>query len=154
MNTNLPDLEYWIVNLVSTCQFIINSELVEKVWAGKNYSISSIHNFDELYVQILDDMAFESAIVDFEALRENIDAQTPFRNFLTSLKRVNSVIEAHDIAEEPNRIFQLEEWKLFREASQMILSLQLVSPYLSAKKVDSVMSWINREWNDSQANKI
>jgi hypothetical protein len=61
----MVDFEYWFNGIVGACELIADEDVLRKVWIGGDRSITSIHYYDELYVQLTDDLFLDGNLREF-----------------------------------------------------------------------------------------
>ena len=72
----MVDFEYWFDGVVGTCELAASESAFRKGWIGGDNSITSIHYYGELYVQLTDDLLFDVNLREFAS---TIGDETRFR---------------------------------------------------------------------------
>jgi hypothetical protein len=147
-NTDFPstmvDFEYWFDGVVSTCEFIADEGVFRKVWIDGDHTITSIRYYDELYVQLRDDLLFDTNLREFTStIRDELTTRT-LAVFSDSLETLNRSIEANTQLNDPATLLSSPEWATFRKSARQVIELPYSQPYREGRKTREIVQRLQR----------
>lgn len=116
-------LEYigWIA------EFVSDEKRIASVWVHKKKGITSVTEFDELYVQAFDDLALDEFEGELPGLPKiDLASRNKIIDFLNALRYVDKEIEANSQLREPARLLSSEPWKKFKTTCEKVLEIPAV----------------------------
>src|SRR5690349_16155108 len=96
----MVDFEYWFDGIVSTCELIARESVFREVWIDGDHTITSIHDYGELYVQVTDDLFLDGNLQAF-ASRIGQEGAVVVAAFSQALKTLDQNIEDNQELNDP-----------------------------------------------------
>jgi hypothetical protein len=139
------DFEYWIANIVGACDLIASDEAFRKVWVDGDHTLTSIHYYDELYVQLTDGLRINELIEEFSPRLSNQETLRMLREFAASLLALDRSIENSRNLEDPAALLSSPQWKMFKESAQRVINLPDFQPYRGGRKNAQILKRLAEE---------
>jgi hypothetical protein len=80
----------WLSQVVGYCHFVADDRAVRRAWVNRDYSQTSITDFDELYEQIFDDMDSDALEKDLSTyLPDDSGARDDIATFLQQIREIS-----------------------------------------------------------------
>jgi hypothetical protein len=141
----LIDFEYWIANIAGTCELIASDEAFRKVWVSGDHTLTSIHYYDELYVQLIDGLRIDELIEEFSPRIGNQETVRALREFAGSLLTLDRSIENSPDLKDPATLLSSPQWKMFKESAQEVIDLPYFQLYRGGRKDAQILKRIAEE---------
>lgn len=138
------DFEYWIANIVSTCE-LIASDSLRKVWIYGDRSLTSIHNYDELYVQLNDGLRIGELIEEFSSRIGDENTLRVLREFAESLPILDRSIEGASQLRNPAALLSSPQWEVVKKSAQRVIALPYLQPYRGGRKDSQILRRLAEE---------
>ena len=145
------DFEYWVDNIVGTCELIESEDALRKVWIEGDHSITSIHYFDELYEQVLGDNHTEELIPVFAPRIADDNAIEALSQYVAALHAVDAQIEGNPVLKDPAILLASSEWNTFRQSAKRVVELPCFQEYRNGRKEREILNRLNAERRESDA---
>jgi hypothetical protein len=112
-------------------KFVLDEKGIAAVWVHKKKGITSVTEFDELYVQLFDDLAFGEFENELPGLPKiDLASRNKIVDFLNALRYVDNEIEANSQLREPAKLLSSEPWKKFKVTCEKVLEIPAVQEAL------------------------
>lgn len=112
--------DVWLSQIFGYCEFVANDYELQQAWINKNFSNTSITNFDELYEQIFDDL--DSDVIEEELENSSLidkDMKEAVSNFLSALR----VADENNIKSNSADLLASKQWQNVVMAAKKVLML-------------------------------
>ena len=139
------DFEYWIANVVAACELIASDEAFQKVWVNGDHTLTSIHYYDELYVQLTDGLRIKELIEEFSPRIGNRETLRVLREFAGFLLDLDRSIEKSPDLKDPATLLSSPQWKMFKESAQKVVDLPYFQPYRGGRKDAQILKRLAEE---------
>jgi hypothetical protein len=84
------DFKIWLPQIIGYCEFVADEVKLRRAWINRDFSATSVTDFDELYEQVFDDLDADRFAADLDVLLPNSQrARAAISAFLASLKEVD-----------------------------------------------------------------
>ncbi len=114
----------WLPQIVDYCGFILDDEKLRRTWIGRNFSETSVTNFDELCEQIFDDLDADNLVVVFSSKLQKSDGlQASIMEFLSSLHAVEFVCALDQKPKDVQMLLDSAQWRRVRSAALSVLNM-------------------------------
>jgi hypothetical protein len=101
----------WLSQMLGYCHFVIDTLGVRRAWVSKDYSQTSITNFDELYEQIFDDLDSDRLEERLNVyLRDNPELREALAAFLQELRAISDQRDRIRKLASDSTLLESEEW--------------------------------------------
>ena len=140
------DFEYWFASIVFTCELITDRDAFWKAWVAHDHTVTSIHNYDELYVQLVDDLHLDELVTEF-APRLSDKAAGVLKQLGAALHALDQKIEVSSEFTNPEALLSSPEWTRFREGAIRVLELAEAQPYLRGQQTKAILERLAAEDN-------
>lgn len=113
----------WLPQIVGYCKFITDEAGLTRAWVNRDYSHTSVTDFDELYEQIFDDLDSDACEMDLIAnLPDDMVGRDAISAFLKTLREFNLHVERVDCSKQLERILLSKEWRRVVVSAELVLS--------------------------------
>ena len=108
-------------------EFILNQDEIRSVWINKKLGITSLMDFDELFVQLFDDLDMEELEREpSDLLSMDAPSRNRILNFLNSVRDVDKAIENDRRLRDPSRLLTSDSWRNLEVACEKALEISAV----------------------------
>jgi len=108
-------------------EFILNRDEIRSVWVNKKLGITSVMDFDELFVQLFDDLDMEELEREpSDLLSIDAPSRNKILNFLNAVRDVDNAIESDCRLRDPSRLLISESWRNLEVACEKALGISAV----------------------------
>jgi hypothetical protein len=135
----MVDFEYWFNGIVGTCELIANEDVLRKVWIGGDRSITSIHYYDELYVQLTDDLFLDGNLREFASTIGDVGTIETLATFSQALNILDQSIKANQELNDPATLLSSPQWATFREGAKKVIALPYAQPYRNERMTQGIL---------------
>src|SRR5579884_2321885 len=111
----------WISEVVGVCELIVSKDALYRTWVLHDYSITSIHYYDELFQQLIGDLRLDENIKHFKSKLDQHRALDSVAGFATALHYLDEQIESRAELRDPAVLLISPEWQLLKEAAAKVL---------------------------------
>lgn len=116
----------WLTGLVGTCQLIASDDSFYRSWVLHDFSVTSIHHYDEPFEQLIGDLHLEENLEQFRNLLQEQGALTGVSNLLAAIRKLDGQIEKRPDLQDPAVLLKSEEWAEFRGAARRLLAIPAI----------------------------
>jgi hypothetical protein len=114
----------WLPQIIDYCGFILDDEKLRRAWIDRDFSETSVTNFDELCEQIFDDLDADNLVVDFSSKLQKPDGlQASIMEFLSSLHAVDFVCTLNQKPNDVQMLLDSAQWQRVRSAALNVLNM-------------------------------
>lgn len=111
----------WLSQIIKYCAFIADRPGLLEAWINRDFSHTSVTDFDELYEQIFDDLDSDTFDAQLEThLSTHTAARESLSRFLGTLRKVNQLREQHTDLRNPHTLLQSAEWDEVENAARQV----------------------------------
>jgi|SRR5665213_2590042 len=139
------DFEYWLSNLVGTCELIASETAFQKVWVERDYSFTSIHYYDELYVQLVDGLHIDELVTEFAPRIGDQGTIASLLEFARSLHILDASIEGKPALKDPEVLLSSPEWRLFQQAARKVVKSPGAATFRDGRRNEEILARLNAE---------
>lgn len=115
--------QIWLLQIVGYCQFVTDTVGLRRAWIDRNFSRTSVTNFDELYEQIFDDLDSDNFENELAVHLPDVTARKAVSEFLDSIRVVDQRREVNMKLDDPKNLLQSDEWRCVVKAAERIVDL-------------------------------
>ena len=134
------DFKTWLLQIMGYCEFVVDDVALRQAWVNRDFSETSVTNFDELYEQVFDDLDADRFAVNLATYMPNAaPARTAVAAFLTSLKEMDQTRSENPELLNSSVLLDSGQWQRVR--SSALIALEFFDPKLG-------------DWEQRQMSKI
>jgi hypothetical protein len=100
------------------------------VWVEGDHTFTSIHSYNELYVQVFDDFFFEENLIRFASTINDEEMVHALKGLLVAFKTLDESVEATPAFANPATLLASSMWQQFKESVRLVVSLPYSEPFL------------------------
>jgi hypothetical protein len=112
----------WLLQILGYCQFVADAVAVRRAWIERDFSSTSVTDFEELYEQIFDDL--DSNNVEKELVKyfpADLAVRRAVSEFLDAIRVVDSCRESSVQLRDPECLLKSDEWLRLIAAADQVL---------------------------------
>lgn len=117
------EFQVWISQILGYCKLIADDKKMRQAWIERDFSATSVTEFDELYEQIFDDLDSDHFS---QALHSHLpkDAVLVIARFIESLHEIDQLRSRSVQFRSSLAILDSPQWQLVRNAALSVLELE------------------------------
>lgn len=113
-------LETWCIEIVGYAELISTPGIIERAWLGQDRTATSVVNFDELYVQIFDDLDSDSLERKYIESGVSPRLRAELTAFLDALRSVDTQRAVDPMLSSDATLLQSAVWGKFVETARRL----------------------------------
>jgi len=117
--------DYWFDGIISTCRLIADKDVFRRVWILGDFTITSIHYYDELLEQLLGDLHLATSLQRFEKRLSDVGALDAVREFARALHELDTRVTCTPALQEPCTLLDSREWRHFQLSAKRVADLPI-----------------------------
>lgn len=118
------ELKTWLRQIVGYCEFVVDDMRLRQAWIKRDFSETSVTDFDELYEQIFDDL-------DASHFAENLHRHLPnsermattIADFIATLQEMDRVRMENTDLLDASVLLDSDQWQLVRKSARAVLDV-------------------------------
>jgi hypothetical protein len=118
------EFETWISQIAGYCNFVSDEHQVRKAWISRDFSDTSVTDFDELYEQIFDDLDSNSFMLNLDKYLPNADKKrNAITQFILMLQEMDRIRIKNSNLLDASLLIASDQWKCVQNSALDVLHL-------------------------------
>ena len=127
--TNMIDFDTWFRNILAISDLIASEDALLKAWVGRDQTITSAYDYDELATQALDDLELEQKTESFSRELGKLNALAETNTFVQAFLNVDKAVRDNPMLINPRNLLNSTRWVSLRNAAHELSAVPDVSLY-------------------------
>lgn len=118
------DFKTWLPQIMGYCEFVADDAKLRQAWINRDFSETSVTDFDELYEQVFDDLDADRFAADLHEHLPNAErARIAIAEFLTSLREMDRTRSKSPELLNASALLDSDQWQQVRGAALATLDV-------------------------------
>jgi hypothetical protein len=120
--------DYWFDGIIGTCRLIADRDVFKRVWILGDFTITSIHYYDELLEQLLGDLHLDTSLQRFEKRLSDVGALEAVQEFARALHELDACVSGAPELQDARTLLDSREWRDFQLTAKRVTDLPIARP--------------------------
>ncbi|WP_157084913.1 hypothetical protein [Hydrogenophaga palleronii] len=117
------EFETWLPQIVGYCELVVDDMRLRQAWIKRDFSKTSVTDFDELYEQVFDDLdANYFAVNLYRYLPNSGRMTTGIADFIKMLQETDRVRTENPDLLDASLLLDSDQWRLVRNSAFAVLN--------------------------------
>ena len=117
------EFKTWLPQIVGYCEFVVDDMKLRQAWIKRDFSETSVTDFDELYEQVFDDLdASHFAMHLLRYLPNSERMATTIADFVATLQATERVRTENTDLLDASLLLDSAQWQLVRNSAFAVLN--------------------------------
>ncbi len=117
------DFEIWLPQIVGYCEFVVDDMRLRQAWIKRDFSETSVTDFDELYEQIFDDLDASNFAVNLHRyLPSSGRIAITIIEFIETLQKTDRIRTENSDLLDSTVLLDSVQWQLVRNSAFAVLN--------------------------------
>jgi hypothetical protein len=118
------DMETWLPQILDYCSFVVDEKKIRQAWVDRDFSETSVTDFDELYEQVFDDLDAERFVTDLSMKwPTTAPERAVIAEFLASLQDADRARSSHAELRNASDLLNSSHWGRVRSSALAVLGV-------------------------------
>jgi hypothetical protein len=118
------EFQTWIEQMIRYCHLICDDSILKNAWIDHIIGITSVTDFEELYVQIFDDLDADNFRLELPThLKDNLPLCEAVIFFLDSIREFDVERDGSSQLTDPSVFLASRQWKAVQSSALAVIAL-------------------------------
>lgn len=116
------EFETWLPQIVGYCEFVVDDMRLRQAWIKRDFSDTSVTDFDELYEQVFDDLDANHFAANLHRHLPNSERiATTVGDFIAMLQKMDRIRTGNPALLDAVVLLDSDQWQLVRNSAFAVL---------------------------------
>jgi hypothetical protein len=117
------EFKTWLPQIVGYCEFVVDDMRLRQAWINRDFSKTSVTDFDELYEQVFDDLDASHFAMNLQRYLPNSGRMaTTIADFVATLQATDRVRTENTDLLDASLLLDSAQWQLVRNSAFAVLN--------------------------------